>query len=90
MKQLTYKLEKQSPIKDSQATGAKYYRQDLEHMSIYQLREIVRQEKIISAMNSTLEKDLLIRMILRYRGATTSLLIREYNSENYQRLEKAL
>ena len=90
MKQLTYKLAKQSPIKDSQATGAKYYRQDLEHMSIYQLREIARQEKIISAMNSTLEKDLLIRLILRYRGATTSLLIREYNSENYQRLEKAL
>ena len=66
----------------------KYYKHDLERMTVYQLQEIARREKIIPAVVNRLDKDLLIRTILRYRGAETALLINEYRAEDYERLEK--
>ena len=66
----------------------KYYEQDLNQMSVYQLQEIARREKIISAVVNRLNKELLIRMILRYRGAVRSLFINEFRADDYQRLEK--
>ena len=66
----------------------KYYEQDLKRMSVYQLQEIARREKIMPAVVNRLNKELLIRTILRYRGAETALLINKFDSEKYQRLEK--
>ncbi|MBR1729602.1 MAG: molecular chaperone, partial [Selenomonadaceae bacterium] len=68
----------------------RYYQRDLQRMTIYQLREIARREKIIPAMVNQLDKDFLIQTILRYRGAETDLLINEYRSEDYERLEAAI
>lgn len=66
----------------------RYYEHDLQKMTVYHLREIARREKIIPAIANRLDKDLLIRTILKYRGAETSLLINEYHVENYERLER--
>jgi len=66
----------------------KYYKRDLERMTVYQLQEIARREKIIPAVVNRLDKNLLIQTILRYRGAETALLINEYRAEDYERLEK--
>ena len=66
----------------------KYYKHDLDRMTVYQLREIARREKIIPAIVNPLDKELLIHTILRYRGAETALLINEYHAENYKRLEE--
>lgn len=66
----------------------KYYEQDLNRMSVYQLQEIARREKIIPAVVNRLNKELLIRTILRYRGAETALLIDKFRAEDYERLEK--
>lgn len=66
----------------------KYYEQDLKKMTVYQLQEIARREKIIPAVVNRLDKELLIKTILRYRGAEISLLIDEFRPEDYQRLEK--
>ena len=53
----------------------KYYKHDLERMTVYQLREIAKREKIIPAIVNPLDRELLIHTILRYRGAETELLI---------------
>ena len=66
----------------------KYYKRDLQRMTVYQLQEIARREKIIPAVVNRLDKELLIQTILRYRGAETALLINEYRAEDYERLEK--
>ena len=66
----------------------KYYKHDLQRMTVYQLQEIARREKIIPAVVNRLDKELLIKTILRYRGAETALLINEFRAEDYERLEK--
>lgn len=66
----------------------RYYAHDLERMTVYQLQEIARHEKIIPAVVNRLDKELLIQTILRYRGAETALLINEYRSDDYKRLEE--
>lgn len=57
-------------------------------MTVYQLQEIARREKIIPAVANRLDKELLIKTILRYRGAVESLLINEFRPDDYQRLEE--
>lgn len=66
----------------------RYYRQDLELMTVYQLQEIARHEKIIPAVVNRLDKDLLIKTILQYRGAERALLINEFRANDYKRLEE--
>ena len=65
----------------------KYYERDLKKMTVYQLQEIARREKIIPAVANRLDKELLIKIILRYRGAIESLLIDEFRAKDYKRLE---
>ncbi|MBQ7628617.1 MAG: molecular chaperone [Selenomonadaceae bacterium] len=67
----------------------KYYEHDLNKMTVYQLQEIARYEKIIPAVANRLDKELLIQTILRYRGAEKALLINDYRPEDYRRLEDA-
>ena len=69
--------------------GKRYYRQELEQMTFHQLREIARQERIIHGMLNPLDKEVLVDTILRYRGAESALLIREYRAENYDILAEA-
>ena len=66
----------------------KYYERDLKKMTVYQLQEIARREKIIPAVANRLDKELLIKTILRYRGAEISLLIDDFRAEDYKRLEE--
>ena len=65
----------------------KYYKRDLERMPVYQLQEIARREKIVPAVVNRLDRELLIRTILSYRGAEKVLLIDDYRAEDYRRLE---
>lgn len=66
----------------------RYYEHDLKRMTVYQLQEIARREKIIPAVVNRLDKELLIKTILLYRGAERELLINDYRPEDYQRLEE--
>ena len=70
--------------------GKRYYRRELELMTVHQLREIARQERIISGIVNPLNKELLVDTILRYRGAESAMLIREYRSEDYEVLAEAV
>ena len=55
----------------------RYHETDLRLMTVFQLREICREEKIIPGMVRTMEKEELIRVIMRYRGADEYFLIRK-------------
>ena len=68
----------------------RYYKDDLELMTLYKLREICRKEQIISGIINPMDKEELIRIILRYRGGYEGLLIKNEDSEGKKRLEKLI
>lgn len=69
----------------------KFYRQsELELMTTHQLREICRREKVVQGILNPLDKEELVRVIMRFRGTREQLLIREENEEGRERLEQLL
>lgn len=68
----------------------KYFKEDLELMTLYKLREICRKEQIISGIINPLDKEELIRIILRYRGGYEGLLIKNENKEGKEKLENLI
>ncbi|MGN0330383.1 MAG: molecular chaperone [Kineothrix sp.] len=62
---------------ERQEPAGRYHRSDLLLMTTYQLKEICRTEKIIQGVVNPMDKEELIRVILRYRGAEEHLLIKE-------------
>lgn len=67
-----YVLKKNVERKDA----GRYHKADLLLMTTYQLKEICRTEKIIQGVVNPMDKEELIRVILRYRGADEHFLIR--------------
>ncbi len=67
-----YVLRKKEEKKE---TGS-YRKSDLQAMTTYQLKEICRAERIIPGIVDPMDRDGLIRVILKYRGAEEHFLIR--------------
>lgn len=67
-----------------------YAREQLELMTTYQLRDICWKEQIINGIQAPLDKEELIRQILRFRGRRENLYIRSQNDEGIGRLEGLL
>ncbi len=67
-----------------------YSRAELELMTTFQLRDICWRERIINGIQAPLDKDELIRQIMRFRGRKDNLFITEYNKEGIERLEELL
>lgn len=86
MNKYGYVLKKKEEKKE---TGH-YHKADLELMTVYQLREICRTEKIIQGVINPMDKDDLIRVILRYRGADEYFLIRSASEEGLEALERVM
>lgn len=61
--------------------NTRYHRNDLELMTTFQLREICRKEKIIQGMINPMDKEELIHVILRFRGAEEYYLIEKPNEK---------
>ncbi|WP_313152243.1 molecular chaperone [Lacrimispora sp.] len=68
----------------------RYHKADLELMTTFQLREICRKEKIIHGVLDPMDKEELIRVILRYRGADEYFLIQKQDENGLQALEGVL
>lgn len=85
MGQLGYVISRED-LQDGRR-ASKYYKQDLELMTTHQLREICRKEKIIQGVINPMDKDDLIRVVLRYRGADERLLIQKENLEGQEALQ---
>lgn len=71
-------------------TKGRYYKRDLELMTTFLLREICIKEKILAGVINPLDRDDLIRVILRYRGAEENLLIKKYNEKGYEALRNVI
>lgn len=67
-----------------------YSRAELELMTTFQLRDICWRERIINGIQASLDKDELIRQIMRFRGRKDSLFITEYSKEGIERIEGLL
>ena len=67
-----------------------YRREDLELMSTHQLRDICRKEKIIGGVIDRLDKEELVRMVLRFRGVGENLLIKTQRAEGLMALDEML
>lgn len=67
-----------------------YSREELELMTTYQLREICRQEKLINGIHAPLDKDELIRQIMRFRGREDRLFITKTADGGWERIEKLI
>lgn len=68
----------------------RYHKSDLELMTTFQLREICRKEKIIHGILNPMDKEELIRVILRFKGADEYFLIEKLDETGYQSLENVL
>lgn len=67
-----------------------YTRSELELMTTFQLRDICFRERIINGIQASLDKDELIRQIMRFRGRKDGLFITEHRKEGIERLEELL
>lgn len=87
MNRYTYTLNRDAlPQKERRC----YDRGELELMTTYQLREICYREKLINGIHAPLDKDELIRQIMRFRGREDRLLITERVDGGWERLEALL
>lgn len=68
----------------------RYRMAELELMTTFQLREICRSEKIIQGIMNPMDKEELIRVILRYRGADEYFLIQKEDQKGREALEQVL
>lgn len=64
-----------------------YDRADLELMTTYQLRELCRKNRIMNGVAAPLDKEELIRILLRSLGRQEELLITEPDSAGMERLQ---
>lgn len=85
---LGYRLSVQGNLREG--SKALYRLEDIQSMTTHQLREICRNEKIIEGIVNTLDKNELVRVIMRYRGAAAIKFITKENEEGRLRLEKAV
>ncbi len=67
-----------------------YMQEELERMTTYQLRDICWREQIINGIQAPLDKDELIRQIMRFRGRKRDLFITGENYEGVKRLEELI
>lgn len=87
MDRYTYTLNRE---KKKEESFQSYAREELEMMTIYQLRDICWREQIINGIQAPLDKDELIRQIMRFRGRKKDLFITEQKEEGWQRIEQLL
>lgn len=83
----SYKLHK---VNEEKNRKTKYKEKDLRLMTTFQLREICNKEKLVKSIINPLDKDELIRLIMKYRGEKDSRLINHYIDGGIQRIEKFL
>lgn len=67
-----------------------YSRTELELMTAYQLRDICWRERIINGIQAPLDRDELIRQILRFRGRKDDLFITGYRKDGMKRITELL
>jgi len=83
----SYKLHKGN---ESQVTKTKYKEKDLRLMTTFQLKEICNKEKLVKSIINPLDKEELIRLIMKYRGEKDTKLIKKHLIGGNGRVERFL
>lgn len=83
----TYKLHKDNIEEKNKKT---YKEKNLRLMTTFQLREICNREKLVKSIVNPLDKEELIKLILKYRGEEDSLLINSYEEDGIKRVQEFL
>ena len=84
----TYRLSGNTEEKKEEL--AAYHLDSLNGMTTYQLREICQKERLVVPMGSRMEREELIRFIMRYRGIREYRHIADYAEEGIERLQDCL
>ena len=82
----SYKLHKDEEEKPKKS----YKEKDLVLMTTFQLREICNKEKLVKSIVNPLDREELIKLIMKYRGKRDSLLINHYIAGGVERIERFL
>ncbi|MBU3104337.1 molecular chaperone [Clostridium gasigenes] len=83
----SYKLHK---VTKEEKRQSKYKEKDIRLMTTFQLREICNKEKLVKSIVNPLDKEELIRLIMKYRGEKDSRLINHYMIDGIEKIEKFL
>jgi hypothetical protein len=83
----SYKLHKGN---EEEIGKTKYKEKDLRLMTTFQLRDICNKEKLVKSIINPLDKEELIRLIMKYRGQKESKLIKNYLIGGNGRVERFL
>ena len=83
----SYKLHKGN---EEEQRKTKYKEKDIRLMTTFQLREICNKEKLVKSIVNPLDKEELIRLIMKYRGEKDSRLINHYMVGGTERIERFL
>ncbi|SDP16684.1 molecular chaperone [Clostridium gasigenes] len=83
----SYKLHK---VTKEEKRQSKYKEKDIRLMTTFQLREICNKEKLVKSIVNPLDKEELIRLIMKYRGEKDSRLINHYMANGIEKIEKFL
>jgi hypothetical protein len=83
----SYKLHKSS---EDTGRKTKYREKDLRLMTTFQLREICNKEKLVKSIMNPLDKEELVRLIMKYRGEKDLKLIKKHQAGGVERLESFL
>lgn len=86
----TYRLYNHSMASDGVRFTAKYTRAELEQMTTFQLRSICNKERLVEGLANPLDRNKLVQIILRFRGADSTKLITKPHPGGFERLERAL
>ncbi len=76
--------------KEEKKEAGSYRKSDLLAMTTYQLKEICRTERIIAGIVDPMDRDGLIRVILKYRGAEEHFLIRTADDAGLEALNHVM
>lgn len=83
----SYKLHKGN---EEAARKIRYKEKNLRLMTTFQLREICNKEKLVKSIINPLDKEELIRLIMKYRGEKDIKLIKNYIAGGNERVERFL
>jgi len=81
----SYKLHKD---KEQEKRKVKFKEKDIRLMTTFQLREICNKEKLVKSIINPLDKEELIRLIMKYRGEKDSRLINYHIPGGIERIER--
>ena len=87
----SYKLHKDNrKVENRISKSSRYKEKDLRLMTTYQLRDICAKEKLVKSIVNPLDQEELIRLIMKYRGESDTLLIDCYRENGLERIEDLL